>query len=328
MPDWLSIHEPVLVNTIGHCAGAVIFGMLLYFFLENRRRAGEERGSLPAVAAALAMLWNLGSLVALATGPRGSQIAGAIVALSFSVLSLLPAVLLHISLQSRRRALWMAGYAVSGVAVALHLADWLSHLPGLHYAALLVVTLGFAALTILSVILEWRQSNRAAGSRLAAAMALFLFAISFAHFGAPHAQLAWSKEAALHHAGLPLALLVLLQDYRFLLMDAFLRFIVNATLAAAALLATIRILQSRLLANHLQHPFDAGVIFVSAGLLLTLFVWLHNRIQRLLTSAIFLRSNVDEPLRELQDLSLAAGGEADYMRLAAEVIARFLHATA
>jgi hypothetical protein len=101
---------------------------------------------------------------------------------------------------------------------------------------------------------------------------------------------------------------------------------VNATLAAAALLATIRILQSRVLAEHLQHPFDAGVIFVSAGLLLTLFVWVHNRIQRLLTSAIFLRSNVDEALRELQDLSLAAGGEAEYVRLAAEAIARFLHA--
>jgi two-component system LytT family sensor kinase len=190
----------------------------------------------------------------------------------------------------------------------------------------LVVTLGFASLTILSVILEWRQENRAAGSRLAGSMGLFLFAISFAHFGAAHTQLAWSKEAALHHAGLPLALLVLLQDYRFLLMDAFLRFIVNATLAAAALLATIRILQSRVLAEHLQHPFDAGVIFVSAGLLLTLFVWAHNRIQRLLTSAIFLRSNVDEPLRELQDLSLAAGAEAEYLRLAAEAIARFLHA--
>jgi hypothetical protein len=121
-------------------------------------------------------------------------------------------------------------------------------------------------------------------------------------------------------------LLVLLQDYRFLLMDAFLRFIVNATLAAAALLATIRILESRVLAAHLQHPFDAGVIFVSAGLLLTLFVWVHNRVQRLLTSAIFLRSNVDEALRELQDLSLAAGAEPDYLRLAAETIGRFLHA--
>jgi two-component system, LytTR family, sensor kinase len=326
MPDWLSIHEPVLVNTIGHCAGAVIFGMLLYFFLINRRRAAEDRGSLPVVAAALAMLWNLGSLVALATGHRGGQIAGAIIALSFSVLSLLPAVLLHISLQSRRRAVWIGGYVLSGVAVALHLADWLSHLPGLHYAALLVVTLGFAGLTILSVILEWRQENRAAGSRLAGSMALFLFAISFAHYGAAHTQLAWSKEAALHHAGLPLALLVLLQDYRFLLMDAFLRFIVNATLAAAALLATIRILQSRVLAEHLRHPFDAGVIFVSAGLLLTLFVWVHNRIQRLLTSAIFLRSNVDGPLRELQNLSLAAAGESEYLRLAAEAIARFLHA--
>ena len=326
MPDWLSIHEPVLVNTIGHCAGAAIFGMLLYFFLVNRRRAGEKHGSLPVVAAALAMLWNLGSLVALAAGPRGSQIAGAIVALSFSVLSLLPAVLLHISLESRRRALWIAGYVLSGVAVALHLADWLSHLTGLHYAALWVVTLGFAALTILSVVLEWRQENRAAGSRLAGSMGLFLFAISFAHFGAAHAQLAWSKEAALHHAGLPLALLVLLQDYRFLLMDAFLRFIVNATLAAAALLGTIHVLQSRVLAQHLQHPFDAGVIFVSAGLLLTLFVWVHNRIQRLLTSAIFLRSNVDEALHELQDLSLAAATEAAYLRLAAEAIARFLHA--
>jgi len=325
MPDWLSIHEPVLVNTIGHSAGAVVFGMLLYFFLVNRRRAGQQRATLPVVAAALAMLWNLGSLVALAAGPRGTPVAGAIVALSFSVLSLLPAVLLHISLQSRRRALWIAGYIVSGAAVALHLADWLSHRPGLHYAALWVVTLGFAALTILSVILEWRHANRAAGSRLAGAMGLFLFAISFAHYGASHAQLAWSKEAALHHAGLPLALLVLLQDYRFLLMDAFLRFIVNATLAAAALLAAIRILQSRALAGHLQHPFDAGVIFVSAGLLLTLFVWLHNRIQRLLTSAIFLRSNVDEALHELQDLSLAST-EAEYLRLAAESISRFLHA--
>ena len=34
----VSIHEPVLVNTVGHCAGVVI--------------AGEERGSLPMVAAA------------------------------------------------------------------------------------------------------------------------------------------------------------------------------------------------------------------------------------------------------------------------------------
>ena len=75
MPDWLSIHEPILINTIGHCAGALIFGMLLYYLLLNLRRAGDHRSILPVVAAALAMLWNAGSLVALATGPRSGVIA-------------------------------------------------------------------------------------------------------------------------------------------------------------------------------------------------------------------------------------------------------------
>src|SRR5580704_17766278 len=92
MPDWLSIHEPVLVNTIGHCAGAVIFGMLLYFFAVDWLRSREEHSRLPLVAAALAMLWNAGSLVALATGPASGRAADVIVAVSFSVLSLLPAV--------------------------------------------------------------------------------------------------------------------------------------------------------------------------------------------------------------------------------------------
>ncbi len=99
MPDRLSIHEPVLVNTIGHCAGAIIFGILLYLFVVNWCRAREDPTSLPALAAALAMLWNIGSLVAIATGPNSGMAADVIVAASFSVLSLLPAVLLHISLE-------------------------------------------------------------------------------------------------------------------------------------------------------------------------------------------------------------------------------------
>src|ERR1700733_15192909 len=117
MPDWLSIHEPVLVNTIGHCAGAVVFGMLLYFFLVNWRRNREGRSGLPVLAASLAMLWNLGSLVALATGPSGGPAADIIVAASFSVLSLLPAVLLQISLQSDYGPLCATGYLLSAAAV-------------------------------------------------------------------------------------------------------------------------------------------------------------------------------------------------------------------
>ena len=157
-------------------------------------------------------------------------------------------------------------------------------------------------------------------------MVLFLFAISFAHFSSEHAHLAWSKEIALHHAGIPLALFVLLQNYRFLLLDAFLRFVVNATLAAAAVLTSIRIVESTHFAPRLSQPFEAGLLFVGACLLLTLFVSIRNRVQSWLTRVIFLRSNVDGALGELLNLVRATRDESEYLSRAAEVIAAFLRA--
>ena len=103
MPDRLNIHEPILVNTIGHCAGALIFGILLYLFVKNWPRAREARSFQPALAAALAMVWNIGSLIALATEPANGALIDAVAAVSFSVLSLLPAVLLRISLAAHSR---------------------------------------------------------------------------------------------------------------------------------------------------------------------------------------------------------------------------------
>jgi two-component system, LytTR family, sensor kinase len=323
MPDRLSIHEPVLVNTIGHCAGAIIFGILLYFFVVNWMRAREKRSILPALAAVLAMLWNLGSLIALAGGSNNGIATDIITAASFSVLSLLPAVLLHISLEADHRAVWMSGYVLSVVAISLHIIDLVTRAERFHYAALLLVTVGFGALTVFSVFLEVRQRNRAAGSRLAGAMALFLFAISFVHFGSAHPRQMWEGEIALHHAGLPLALLVILQDYRFLLLDTFLRFILNASLGAGSLLLCIRVLQSQDLKQHLAHPFDAGLLFVAACLALTTFVYLRNRMQRFLTRALFLRANIEEPLRELRELGHAAANETEYLNSASEIIAGF-----
>ncbi len=326
MPDWLSIHEPALVNTIGHCAGAVLFGMLLYFFVLNWRHDREDRAKLPVLAAGLALLWNIGSLVALGVGREGGTAADIIVAASFSVLSLLPAVLLHISLGSSHRPLWIAGYVLSFAAFTLHAADLITRSSRLHFAALVLVTAGFAILTAISVILEIRNKNGAATSRLVGAMVLFLFAISFAHFSSEQPHQAWSKEIALHHAGIPLALFVLLQNYRFLLLDTFLRFVVNATLAAAAVLASVRIVESADFRSFLRQPFDAGLLFVGACLLLALFVYLRNRIQQWLTSVVFLRSNVEQALDELVRSVRTAQDESAYLTAAAHVIAAFVRA--
>ena len=90
------------------------------------------------------------------------------------MLSLLPAVLLHISLRSRPRFLWIGGYAVSAVAVALHIADLVTGAPRFHYAAILLITIGFAVLTTVSVVQDALSGPRdGGGKRLAGAMVLF-----------------------------------------------------------------------------------------------------------------------------------------------------------
>ncbi len=328
MPDRLSIHAPVLVNTIGHCAGAIVFGILLHLFLLDWRRATGERSALPSIAAGLGLLWNLGSLIGMATAPAGDPVADFIVAGSFSVLSLLPAVLLHISLRSRHRALWVAGYVVSFAAVILHIGDAVTSAPRFHYAALLLVTIGFGVLTTISVAYETITGPKdGSGPRLAGAMVLFLFAISFVHFESAHELKAWSGEAALHHAGIPLALFVLLQDYRFLLLDAFIRFLVNGMLAALAVWVAFQAEARFALLSHARRdPFAAGLIFTGACLALSIFAYLRSRGQRFLTRVVFLRANPDHAVSALRDSAMTTNGEPQYLAAAAKIIAEFLSA--
>lgn len=328
MPDRLSIHAPVLVNTIGHCAGVIIFGILLHLFLLDWRRTSGERSALPLIAAGLGLLWNLGSLIGMATAPQGDPVADAIVAGSFSVLSLLPAVLLHISLRSRHSALWMAGYAISAAAVLLHVGDLVTGAPRFHYAAILLVTIGFGLLTVVSVVLEALTGPRdGSGPRLAGAMVLFLFAISFVHFEAAHDIKAWSGEAALHHAGIPLALFVLLQDYRFLLLDAFIRFVFNAMLATLAVWLAFQAEAQFALISHAQHdPFVAGMIFTGACLALSIFAWLRSRGQKFLTRVVFQRAHTERAVSDLRDAATTISNDAAYRDSAARVIADFFAA--
>jgi len=264
----------------------------------------------------------------MATSPEGDPIADAIVAGSFSVLSLLPAVLPHISLRSRHPALWVTGYAVSFAAVALHIGDLVTTAPRFHYAAILLVTIGFGALTTICVAKEALSGPKdGSGPRLAGAMVLFLFAISFVHFESAHDIKAWSGEAALHHAGIPLALFVLLQDYRFLLLDAFIRFLVSATLAALAVWAAFQAeARFALLAHARRDPFHAGLIFTGACLGLSLFAYVRSRGQRFLTRVVFLRAHSEQAVSKLREIAAASRDETHYLAGAAKAIAEFLSA--
>ncbi|HVV46047.1 MAG TPA: histidine kinase, partial [Bryobacteraceae bacterium] len=325
MSDRLSLHAPLLVNAIGHCAGALAFGILLWLLFADWRRSAQPRSLLPAIAAGLAFLWNLGALVGSATSLANGSAERWIVAVSFALLSLLPAVLLHVSLQDGPVYLWVSGYAIGGLAAILHLVDFLLSMPQFHYAAILLVVIGFGALTVISVVEGIAGGAKAGnGRRLAGAMVLFLFALSFAHFGSGHNIHAWGGEAILHHAGIPLALFILLQDYRFLLLDAFVRFLVNGFLAACAVGLSMAALQRLDVAKRAaQDPVYACIAFAGACLALNVLAYLRSVIQRFLTRVVFLRSNPDQSIMQLRATGVATSSESDYFDQAARIAASF-----
>src|SRR5205807_388150 len=227
----LGLNQPLLINVLGHAAGALVFAIFLVLLYSGRGWSGMRGRYLSGFAGGLSLVWNLGSLIVLAWPGLPSPVLALVVAISFSVLSLLPAVLLHVSLAGAWPALVRTGYALSAVAVVMHFWEIQGNGSALHQTALLVITVGFLTLAIVAVVSSSLR-KQSGGIRMLASMCLALFAMSFVHFGNGHATQAWSSELVVHHAGIPLALFVLLQDDRFVLLDAFVRFLANALLAA------------------------------------------------------------------------------------------------
>ena len=230
----IDYRDPLLINTVGHSVGILVFGAMAVLLVKDWRHNGLRQTRLSLTAALLAFFWNLGSLLVLAASDQESLALEALVTFSFSILSLLPAVLLHIVLR-RRRLIWIAGgYALSGLAVLFHLCEFVLAPARLHQFGLLVIAIGYSFLIGTLLVVSFRSKGRTFlhNPELVSLACLLLFSISFLHFGYGHATSAWTAEIAWHHAGIPLALFVLLQDYRFLLLDVFSRFLLNFGLAA------------------------------------------------------------------------------------------------
>ena len=81
----------------------------------------------------------------------------------FCSLCLLPAGLLHLSLDGRFRAAAISGYILSAVAIALHLCeDWASGMQ-LHRIALWMITFGTGALTVACTVGLLREGREIRG---------------------------------------------------------------------------------------------------------------------------------------------------------------------
>ncbi len=322
-----NIHEPLLVNTVGHSAGAVLFGIFLFLLIRDRAGGRFRDRWQSFTAATLAFLWNAGSLAVLATASTTGVATSVLVAFSFSVLSFLPAVLLHISLGDRLRPVIAAGYALSLAATFLHFSELSGPSLKRHEIALLLITIGFGVLTAIALAglaLQHTPEKPGKTSRMLGAMCSSLFAMSFVHFGSGHPPQAWSKEIALHHAGIPLALFVLLQDYRFVLLDAFIRFLANVFLAGLITFIGIRA-TAGLLKPHAVDPVSEALLLTGSCLLLIVFALLRSSIQAWLTRAVFRRPELEIWLQKLRT-GMGSRSETQYLDWAAGQIAAFMEA--
>ena len=339
MRESLQLHEPLLVNTLGHSAGVLIFGIFLYLLITDRVGARLHGHRLAIATAALAFIWNLSSLTVLAITDGTTASARVLVAISSSALSLLPALLLDLSLSRRFRYAVGMGYVLSSVAIAMHALEMPLRAPQLHRPGLLVITSGFGILTVaaaVGVLLSGDVNRRQLTSRLTGTMGLFLFALSFIHFGAGDSSSLWPIELLSHHAGLPLALFVLLQDYRSVLVDAMIRFLANILLAAV-FVAGVAVLHEAM--PSAQDQFQEGMILIGSSLALVGFAVVRNRFQIFLTRILFHRPELDRMIERLRSrhadfsdereyLSWAGGQTADFMsaegvgQVAPDIIAR------
>jgi two-component system LytT family sensor kinase len=276
---WANEREPLgeLLNLVGLSIGVVLYAMLLAMVL----RAGRARGvhsqfdPLLLATAILGLVWNLCALPAYELPKVG--ILGPfplLVALGFSALGFLPAVVVHSVLRGERdgvrgtpkRVLAAIAYAVSAAAAALHLASAFAGSTVPSALGMRLLTYAFVALVV-PLAGTTRGQPRARRALWAAALATFaVSALHLSHFHQGDAS--WPVELVGHHASLPLAFAILYQDYPFALADLFLK-------RALALLAIVTIAFAAIVEFGVRSPAFAQFVRLDprqVGILVTLWV--------------------------------------------------------
>ena len=212
------------LNIILCCLGLLLYGLLGAMALRQGRVA--ER-SAPLVGAAVSgVFWHLSTLLVIdapgALSPAASRVA---LAAGLAALGFLPAFSLEAAVTGRApmgRGLRTAAYGASILAGAAQLAAAAGG--GAVPARLPLLLLVGAHTTLLVVLVVGRRGRDA--TRIARIAGLALFALSALHFaghGAGPEPEMGVFEVLAHHAAIPLAVALLLQDFPFAFADLFLK---------------------------------------------------------------------------------------------------------
>lgn len=320
-------HQPEMANLIGHLIGAVGFGSFVLTLWTERRRRYSWTSEAAVGCAAIVLAWNVFSLLGEIVPPP--RLAAVCQSLSFSALTLLPASLLQISLKGRLKSIVVAGYVLGLSNALLHTAVPFVSGTRLQDSVFLCSTVGFSVLTIVALIgleISSPKQIRAQQSRALAAMSAALVALSFVHLLAGHRGESWERELVLHHAGVPIAMFVILQEYRFVLFDAFVRSLTTATMATVMAVAFIKGIVLLGVPMHLvERDEEVFVIFLLTALLAG-FSSLRSLLQQLLSRIFFRQPAIEELLSQVTNPPVLFPHAGEYLHWAASEIAQSMRA--
>jgi two-component system LytT family sensor kinase len=264
-----------LLHLAGFGTGLALYAMLGVMVLRSARAPGGRADRIPLATAVLGVLWNVGALalyglrdLGLAVAPGASTVLLALGTAAFCALGLLPAVVVHAALLGAaprvRHAITGAAYAISagGAALLVEGAVVGGLVPA--RAALLLLTIGYAVvIPVTAIALRGQPGGR--GPLTAAALAAF--AVMALHLSShPAGPEAVGAELVGHHASVPLALVILYQDFRFALVDVFLkRALVAVVLVAVGLLVHAGVVVPFVVPRLAANPTDPLATIVMLG---------------------------------------------------------------
>ncbi|MFI5078789.1 MAG: hypothetical protein ACHQRO_15680, partial [Vicinamibacteria bacterium] len=239
-----------LVNVVGFLLGTALYGLLLETVLRTGAASPSARGApapsrLLLLTAVLGLTWNLGSLwIQIVDSGLALPATRVIFGAAIGALGFLPAVVVHSVLAplpaadglradtARPGTAWIAAaYGLSAVAALVQAIEAGSGGPLPAPAGLWLLTGGFVALVAALLV---RAPVATREDRPLWVMALSIFAVSALHLGQHTGREAWTTELVGHHASMPLAVAILLRDYRFALADIFLKRALTLTLVVVA----------------------------------------------------------------------------------------------
>ncbi len=262
------LNPAVLINLLGFTVGVALYALLLVMVVSYRRK-NSKIDWLLLTTAGLGLLWNTGELFELFYRDFfQTSVSPMLSAASFSALGFLPSVVVHSAEKAKNKfsILTVTAYALSFFAAVVHFQSAIFYGVAPSDFALKILSFGSVALLAGLFTSNLRQTL---DKKAIWASALLIFAVSAFHLSGKTEESSWLVELVAHQSSLPLAIAILLQDYRFAFADLFLKRAVSLILLALFAFGLYVFVASPLLRYHETHDRnDAQAI----ALILTLWM--------------------------------------------------------